>query len=119
MKVKTHIRSAAERRDMERDIQRQVSIEIGKQMKGFNREIYAIIAWVLYESEGYGKTRIQRVLRRIRPLLDELNERYELERFDTVACIERLRRQGIDIDKILTEDDWIIAHSVSKEKEGL
>lgn len=106
--------TAADRDDIRKESERQIRQAIGSQMKAYNKEILSIIAWALYEGEGYRKKRLSRVLKSIRPLLDELNERYELDHHDTIACVHRLHMAGLDIDGLLSDDDWIVAHYVGK-----
>ena len=83
------------------DIAKQFMLNLDK----FNRDACVQFLFVMHFSDGYGQKRLEKRASDLMRLQKELKERYELADEDTPwLCEELLRRDGIDIDKILRGD---------------
>lgn len=71
----------------------------------YNRDACVQFLFVMHFTDGYGQKRLEHRASELMRLQKELKERYELDDDDTPwLCEELLRRDGIDIDKILRGD---------------
>ena len=77
--------TAAERKAMDKEIQRQLD---------------AMILWVLHAQLGLGPTRLRRFYDQFEKELDALLERYEMGEDDRLwLCAYMLKQIGVDIEK--------------------
>lgn len=88
--------SAAERKAMNLEIQRQLADYDRKHMT----EMDAVILWVLHEQFGFGPKRLKRFYDNFSISLEALLKRYELDSDDKVwLCTNQLKKCGIDLEE--------------------
>lgn len=88
--------SAAEKKAMHMEIQRQLAVYDRKHLV----EIDAMILWVLHEQFGFGPKRLRQYYDSFRICTNELVERYQLDAGDEVwLCTQMLKRIGVDIEQ--------------------
>ena len=88
--------SAAERKAMTLEIQRQLSEYTEKH----RLEIDAIVLWVFHAQLGWGPKRLRRFYDRFGDELDALLKRYEMDDDDrTWLCTFLLKKLGVDIEQ--------------------
>lgn len=86
--------TAAERKAMKLEIQRQIAEYTEKH----RQEIDAVVLWILHVQLGLGKKRLRQFYDRFGIELEALLKRYEMEEDDKVwLCTEMLKRIDIDI----------------------
>ncbi len=99
--MKARIRGGNLSQSVKDDIAKQFMLLLDK----YNRDACVQFLFVMHFSDGYGQKRLEKRASELMRLQKELKERYELADEDTPwLCEELLRRDGIDIDKILKGD---------------
>lgn len=88
--------SAAERKAMNLEIQRQLAEYDRKHFA----EMDALILWVFHEEFGFGAKRLRKYYDRFRASIDALVGSYEMETGDDIwLCTEMLKHIGVDIEQ--------------------
>ena len=89
--------TAAERKAMEMEINRQLS----EYSKKYEMEINSIILWELHEQLGFGPKRLKRFYDNFKPVFNDLINRYSIGDTDdsTRLCTYKLKEIGVDIEK--------------------
>lgn len=88
--------TAAERKAMDKEIQRQLADYTEKH----RLELDAMILWGLHAQLGWGPKRLRRFYDQFEKELDALLERYEMGEDDGAwLCTYLLKKYGIDIEK--------------------
>lgn len=88
--------SAAEKKAMDMEIQRQLAEYDRKHAL----EIDAMILWVLHEQLGWGEKRLRRFYDNFAGEIDALVQRYQMDEEDKIwLCTQKLKDYGIDIGK--------------------
>lgn len=96
------VMSAAEKKAMELEIQRQLAEYDKKRLV----EIDALILWVLHKEFGFGPKRLRRYYDAFRDAIDGLVNRYQMEKDDDIwLCTQMLKRIGVDVEEWHKEDD--------------
>ena len=94
--------TAAERKAMDKEIQRQLADYTEKH----RLELDAMILWVLHAQLGLGPTRLRRFYDQFEKELDALLERYEMGEDDRLWLFAYMLKQiGVDIEKWDRERD--------------
>lgn len=88
--------SAAEKKAMDMEIQRQLAEYDRKHLA----EIDAMILWVLHDRFGFGPKRLRQYYDAFREATGGLVERYQMDQEDDIwLCTEMLKRIGVDIEE--------------------
>ena len=88
--------SAAERKAMNLEIQRQLAEYDDKH----ELEIQALILWELHEQFGFGPARLKRFYDGFTPALKALIQRYELDCSDDIwLCTRKLNEIGVNLEE--------------------
>ena len=90
--------------------------EILKQIAGFDREhnkdIHAIVLWILHRHFGFGKKRLKDFYFEFDSYLDRLIKYYEMDEGDgSWLCRHKLKEYGIDIDEWESDKEIAIIKS--------
>lgn len=90
------VMSAAEKKAMDMEIQRQLAEYDQKHLA----EIDAMILWVLHEQFGFGAKRLRRYYDAFRNAIDSLVDRYQMDKSDDIwLCTQMLKQIGVDIEE--------------------
>lgn len=85
------------------DERRAMDIEIKRQLAEFDkkheREIDALVLYILCTEFGFGKKRCKRFYDALAREMAALSERYQLENDEVWLCTKKLRERGINIDE--------------------
>ena len=88
--------TTAEQKAMDMEIRRQIAELDAKN----DKEIDAIILWILHHKFGFGEIRLKRFHDNFIPEIKALIDRYEMEECDDAwLCTRMLKEDGIDISK--------------------
>lgn len=89
------VMSAAEKKAMDLEIQRQLAEYDRKHLA----EIDAAILWALHDQFGFGPNRLRKYYDAFHACVDDLLKRYEMDAGDDVwICTEMLKRIGVDVE---------------------
>lgn len=103
------VMSAAEKKAMDMEIQRQLAEYDRKHI----REIDALVLWELREQLGFGNKRLKKFYDNFSRGIEALIRRYEMERGDDVwLCTYKLKEIGCDLEK------WEKERGDRKNSEG-
>ena len=90
------VMSAAEKKAMDMEIQRQLAEYDRKHI----REIDALVLWELREQLGFGNKRLKKFYDNFSRGIEALIRRYEMEQGDDVwLCTYKLKEIGCDLEK--------------------
>lgn len=90
------VMSAAEKKAMDMEIQRQLAEYDRKHI----REIDALVLWELHEQFGFGNKRLKKFYDNFSRGIEALIRRYEMEHGDDVwLCTYKLKEIGCDLEK--------------------
>lgn len=90
------VMSAAEKKAMDMEIQRQLAEYDRKHI----REIDALVLWELREQFGFGNKRLKKFYDNFSRGIEALIHRYEMEQGDDVwLCTYKLKEIGCDLEK--------------------
>lgn len=90
------VMSAAEKKAMDMEIQRQLAEYDRKHI----REIDALVLWELHEQFGFGNKRLKKFYDNFSRSIEALIRRYEMEQGDDVwLCTYKLKEIGCDLEK--------------------
>ncbi len=90
------VMSAAEKKAMDMEIQRQLAEYDRKHI----REIDALVLWELHEQFGFGNKRLKKFYDNFSRDIEALIRRYEMEQGDDVwLCTYKLKEIGCDLEK--------------------
>lgn len=90
------VMSAAEKKAMDMEIQRQLAEYDRKHI----REIDALVLWELHEQLGFGNKRLKKFYDNFSRVIEALIRRYEMEQGDDVwLCTYKLKEIGCDLEK--------------------
>lgn len=90
------ILTAAEKKAMEMEIKRQLA-EFDRKHE---LEIDAVVLWLLHEEFGFGEKRLKKLYSRLKPAIDELINRYQMDEEDGPwLCTTKLKNYGIDLEE--------------------
>ena len=90
------VMSAAERKAMDLEIQRQLAEYDRKHLA----EIDAMILWVLHDQFGFGPKRLRRFYDNFHACTNELIARYAMDTGDDIwLCTQMLKRIGVDVEE--------------------
>ncbi len=80
----------------------EVNRQLAEKSKDWYKNIDSLILFVLHEEFGFGKSRLERFMRKLVSANNELVDYYKMEDSDFI-CKTKLRRIGVDVDKLNKE----------------
>ena len=87
------------RKAIENELRRQT----GENVRNLSLNIQALVLWSLRSQLGFGKKRLLRFQKNFLPLIQELQEYYQLEdaRETEFVCVKKLKDEvGIDVEQL-------------------
>ena len=88
--------------NLSQSVKDDIKAQFIKLLNVYNRDAALQVIHILHFEFGFGEKRLQKFAECLNQMQQEQKERYELNDEDTPwICAEQLRRDGIDIEKIM------------------
>lgn len=81
----------------------EINRQTGENVRKLSHNIQALVLWSLRKQLGWGKKRLLRFQKNFMPLIQELQEYYQLENASETefVCLRKLKEEvGIDVDNL-------------------
>ena len=99
MKARVPVFTNKERKALEDEVNRQTA----KNVRSLSVNLQAMVLWSLREQLGFGRKRLLKFQKAFLPLIDELQQFYEINSADETEfiCKYKLKNEvGIDVEKL-------------------
>jgi hypothetical protein len=88
--------------NLSQSVKDDIKAQFIKLLNVYNRDAALQVIHILHFEFGFGEKRLQKFAECLNQMQQEQKERYELNDEDTPwICAEQLRRDGIDVEKIM------------------
>lgn len=93
-------------KDWKKIVEREVNKQMSEAILSEERDLMALVLWVLHTEYGFGKVRLERFAKEFHEKLKELSDWYVMDSTDQVfLCRRKLKEYGIDVDELVKEAD--------------
>lgn len=84
-------------------LEREINIQTAKNVKNLSLNLQALVLWNLHEQYGFGKKRLLEFQKTFLPLIEELQQYYQVEDADETefVLLHKLKNEvGIDVEEL-------------------
>ena len=93
-------------KDWKKIVEREVNKQMSEAVLSEERDLMALVLWVLHTEYGFGKVRLERFAEGFHEKLKELSDWYVMDSTDQVfLCRRKLKEYGVDVDELVKEAD--------------
>ena len=93
-------------KDWKKIVEREVNKQMSEAVLNEERDLMALVLWVLHTEYGFGKKRLERFAEEFHEKLKELSDWYVMDSTDQVfLCRRKLKEYGVDVDELVKEAD--------------
>ena len=93
-------------KDWKKIVEREVNKQMSEAVLNEERDLMALVLWVLHTEYGFGKVRLERFAEEFHEKLKELSDWYVMDSTDQVfLCRRKLKEYGVDVDELVKEAD--------------